>query len=157
MSKFLILLRESQFARFLIPAGILLIVFGIVSFTINKNNQNYLQTEAVVISAELAEAEHTDADGNHVDATYTIIVKYTVDGKEYETLLGELPGYKVGDMMKIYYNPDDPSQITQTKSMVLPIVIIVAGVAVLAGGIVIGVRAVGRYNRLKEQEAGWAQ
>ncbi|MCR4748051.1 MAG: hypothetical protein K5836_06290 [Clostridiales bacterium] len=47
--------------------------------------------------------------------------------------------------------------ISKNNQNYLPIVIIVAGVAVLAGGIVSGVRAVGRYNRLKEQEAGWAQ
>lgn len=157
MNKLAIILRESQFARFLIPAGIVLLVFGIVMFVTNKNNQNYVQGEATVISAELAEEEYTDSEGNHFDATYTIVVKYTVDGKDYKTVLGDLPGYKVGDKMKIFYNPDDPSQITQSKSMIVPIIIAAAGLAVLAGGIVSGVRAVGRYNRLKEQEAGWAQ
>ena len=157
MNKLIYILRESQFARFLIPAGILLIVFGIIMFGANKNNQDYLPTEAVVTSAELVEDAHTDADGTHVDATYDVIVSYKVDGKDYTTQLGELPGYKVGDMTKIYYNPDDPSQITQTKSMVLPVVIIVAGVAVLAAGIFSAVKALGRYKRMKEQEAAWQQ
>ena len=54
-----------------------------------------------------------------------------------------------------YYNPKDPSQVTMTKSLILPIIIIVAGIASLVGGIISAVKAIKRYKDMKEQEKGW--
>ncbi len=47
---------------------------------------------------------------------------------------------KVGDKLKIYYNPHNPSNVTQTKSLVLPIVMIACGIVFLIGGILSGVK-----------------
>ena len=156
MNKIFTFLCESQTARFLIPAGIALAVFGVVMFIINIKNQDYIKVDAVVTKAELVEEAHIDANGDHVDATYDVYVKYTVDDKEYETLLGTLPGYKEEDKLSIYYNPENPNEITQTKSLILPIALVVAGLAAIVGGIVSGVNAIKRHNKMKEQEKGWA-
>ena len=157
MNKLFTFFRESMTARFLIPLGIILMVFGAFMFIINNKNQNYIKVEAVVSKTELVEEEHTNIDGNTVEATYRVYVKYNVDGTEYEEELGELSGkYEIGKKINIYYNPKDPSQITQTISLVLPIVIIVGGLAALIGGIISGLNAVKRYNKMKEQEKGWA-
>lgn len=147
--------RESRIARFFIPAGIMLIIFGVLVFIINSKNQNYIETQATISKVEISQEAYTDADGNYVDATYDISVKYTVGGKDYEQVLGELPKYNIGDKMKIYYNPKDPSQITQTKSLILPIAIIVSGATSLVGGTISAFNAVKKHKALKTQEEGW--
>jgi hypothetical protein len=155
MNKIFTFMRESNTARFFIPLGIFLIVFGVIMFVINSNNQSYIEIEAIVSNVELSQEEYTDIDGNRVDATYNVTVKYTVDGKEYDAKLDDVSEYNVGDKMKIYYNPKDPSQITQTKSLIIPIVIVVAGIISLVGGIMSGLNAIKRYKKMKEQERGW--
>ena len=78
-----------------------------------------------------------------------------MDGKAYESDLGGVSERKAGDQMSIYYNPADPSQITQTTRQVIPIVMLAAGVAALVGGIVSIVNSVKRNKKLKEQEKEW--
>ena len=149
MNTFATFARESRAARFLIPAGLILIIFGVIMFVVNKQNKDYISTESTVTKVEAE--EETDSE-----KTYTVIVKYTVNDKEYEAELGGLSEYKEGDRIKIYYNPDDPGQITMTKSMILPVAIIAGGIAALAGGIFSGINAVKRYKRMKEQEKEWS-
>ena len=156
MNKIITIIRESAVARFLIPAGILLIVFGVVFFGASKRNQHYKQTEAQVTSVALEEAASTDATGNRTEATYLLGLTYTVDGKAYETDLSGMSKYEVGDRITIYYDPADPSQITQTKSLIIPLIIIAAGIGACVGGIVSGVNAIRRYNNMKAQEREWS-
>lgn len=155
MNKIVTFLRESMVARFFIPAGIILIVFGVFMFAINSKNQNYIKTESTVSSIEVLEEAYTDVDGNYVDATYKITVKYTVDNKEYTTTLDNVSKYNEGDKVIIYYNPKDPSQVTMTISLILPIALIVAGIAALVGGIISGVNSMKKYKKMNEQEKGW--
>ena len=158
MNKLFTFFRESQVARFLIPLGLILTIFGIVVFSINMKNQNYVKTESTISKVELVEEEHIDANGDTVQATYKVSVKYSVDGKDYEEELGELSGkYKEGEKMTIYYDPKNPSEITQTTSLVLPIVMIVGGIAAFASGIVSGANAIKRHKKMKEQEKEWSK
>lgn len=156
MNKIFTFFRESQTARFLIPVGLITVIFGIAMFIINSQNQNYIKIDAIVSKTELAEEAYTDADGNLVEATYKVFVKYTIDGNEYEQELGQLSGYNKGDKITIYYNPENPSQITQTKSLVIPIVITSIGMIALFSGIISGSNAIKRYKKMSEQEKGWA-
>ena len=114
-----------------------------------------MQTESTVTKVELEQDSYTDGDGNVVEATYVVTVQYTVDGKTYESELNGLPKYKEGKTMTIYYDPEDPRNITQTKSLVIPLIIIAAGLAMLVGGILSAANAVKRYKRMKEQEEEW--
>ena len=155
MNKIITIIRESALARFLIPAGVILIVFGVVFFSASKQNQHYKETEAQVISVVLEEAASTDTNGNRTEATYLLSLKYTVDGKEYEADLSGMSKREVGDRIAIYYDPADPSRITQTKSLIIPLVIIAAGIAAVVGGIVSGVNAIQRYKNMKAQEREW--
>ncbi len=59
-------------------------------------------------------------------------LKYTVNGKEYNSDLDGVSKYNTGDKMTIYYNPEDPSQITQTKSVIIPMAMIAAGIVALS-------------------------
>lgn len=156
MNKIATILRESYVARFLIPAGIILIVCGILFLRATIQSRDYVKTESTVTKVELEQEAYTDANGNHVEATYKVNVKYTVGGKEYEGELGGLSEQKTGEKMTIYYNPADPSQITQTKSPVIPIIMLAGGVAAIVGGIISGINAVKRYNKMQEQEKEWA-
>jgi len=152
MNKIANIFRESTIASFFIPFGIILIVFGVITFIISTNNKDYIETEASVYKVTLYEEAYTDVDGNYVDATYDITIKYTVDGREYTGEFSGLPKYNIGDKMKIYYNPEDPSQITQTKSIILPIAIILAGIASLVGGIISSTNTIKKYKKLKVKE-----
>ena len=156
MNKMFTFMRESQTARFFIPAGLILIIFGIVVFVITLNNQNYIKIEATVTNVEETQETNVDDGETNITTIYNAMVNYTVDGKEYTQTLDNVSKCKVGDKMDIYYNPKDPNQITQTKSIILPIVIIVAGITSLTGGIISAINAVKRHKNLKEQERSWA-
>ena len=156
MNKMFTFMRESQTARFFIPAGLILIIFGIVVFVITLNNQNYIKIEATVTNVEETQETNVDDDGTNTTTVYNATVNYTVGGKEYTQTLDNVSKCKVGDKMDIYYNPKDPNQITQTKSIILPIVIIVAGITSLTGGIISAINAVKRHKNMKEQERSWA-
>lgn len=155
MNKIITIIRESALARFLIPAGVILIVFGVVFFGASKQNQNYVETKAQVTSVVLEEEASTDAAGNSTPASYNLGLRYTVDGKVYETDLSGMSKYEVGDRITIYYDPADPNQITQTKSLIIPLIIIAAGIGACVVGIVSGVNAIRKYNKYKEQEREW--
>ena len=148
-------LRESRMARALIPMGLIFIIFSVIMFVVGNNQKNYIPTQAIVTKTELVEAAHTDADGEYIEATYKVYVKYKVEEKEYEEELGELSGYKKGDKVKIVYNPENPSQISQPSSLIITIILLVAGLAALIGGIISAITGVKKHKALKKQEEGW--
>lgn len=156
MNKLITFMRESSTARFLIPAGLILVIFGIFMLVINLKNQNYIKTDSIVTDVRQTKEAYIDSDGNQVEAEYSATIQYTVDGKDYTDTLDNVGKYIIGDKIEIYYNPSDPSQITQTKSIILPIVLIVGGIASLTGGIISAVNAVKRHKKMKEQERSWA-
>lgn len=156
MNKIITFMRDSQTSRFFIPAGLLLIIVGIIAFVITLNNQSYIKTEATVINVEKKQ-ESTMVDGeNQITTVYNATLNYKVDEKEYTQNLDDVSKCSVGDKMTIYYNPDNPSQITQSKNLVFPIIIIVGGIAFLTGGIISAVNAVKKHKKMKEQERSWA-
>ena len=156
MNKFITFLRESSLARFLIPLSIMLIGFGVVLFIVQDKNKDYIPIEATVTRAELSQEAYTDVDDTYHEATYTIYVKYTVDGKEYEGDLPELPKYEAGDKIKITYNPEDPSQISQSVGFIIPIIMIVGGLVALVVGIINIINTVKKHKAMNEQEKGWS-
>ena len=151
MNKIFTFIRESQTARFLIPAGLLLMITGVVIFIITLNNQNYIKVEAIVTNVEETQETTYDDDGTSITTVYNATLRYTVDGKEYTQTLDNVSKCKIGDKMTIYYNPDNPKQITQSKNIIIPIAIIVGGVAFLTGGIISAVKAVKRNKNMQEQ------
>ena len=156
MDKIITIIRESRVARFLIPAGLILIICGIIFLNATNKSKDFIKTESTVTKVILEQEAFTDDKGERTEATYIVNVKYTVNGKEYEAELGGMSEYKEGQKITIYYNPSDPGQITQTKSPVIPIVMIAGGIAALAGGIISGINAVKRIKEMKDQEKEWA-
>ena len=152
MNNIITFLRESRTARFLIPMGIIFIIFSIFLFITDNNNKNYIETTATVSRTELVSEATTDANGNREEAMYKIFVKYTIDGYEYDNELGEMFEKKVGDKIKIVYNPDNPNEISQPSNIILNICLLVAGIASLIGGIISIVNVIKR-NKNKKKEA----
>ena len=155
LNKFAKFNRAFSLALFMLPAAVILIVFGCLSIGPVAKRLNYPQTEATVTKAELYEEAYYDSDNTYHDATYTIFVKYTLDGQEYEEEYGVFPKMNEGDKVTINYNPDDYRDIGQPHSMLLPYGIIAAGVAALAVGVVSVIRAINKNKALKKQEEKW--
>ncbi len=156
MDKVLLIIRESRAARFLIPGGLILFVCGLIFLNAVNQSKDYIKTESTVTKVELEQEAYTDSNGDRTEASYFVYVKYTVDGKEYEAELGGMSELKEGQKLTIYYNPSDPTRVTQTKSPLVPIILIAAGIAALAGGIISGINAVKKYKKMKDQEKEWA-
>ncbi len=155
MNNIIIFLRESKTARFLISFGMIFIVSGIISFIISNRDSDYLEIEATVSKVQVAQEAYTDSDGYRVEETYDISIKYTVDNKEYNGQLVEVGKYNIGDKIKIYYNPSDPSQITQSKGVIVPIIMFIAGIISFVGGIISALKALKKHKAMKVQEEGW--
>ena len=63
MNKIAFILRESQTARFFIPAGLMIIIFSVIFFNASVQNKNYIKTESTVTNVVMDEEAHTDANG----------------------------------------------------------------------------------------------
>lgn len=148
------LFRETSFGRFFIPLGVILIVVSIFTFISIDNTKGYVKTEGIVSKTELYEEAYYDGD-THFDATYTVYVKYTVDNTEYEEEFGVFSNYSKGDKVTISYNPSNPKEIAQPNSIVLPIVLLILGIASLVGGIISLIKSIKKLKTLKLQEEGW--
>ena len=146
--------RDYALARFLLPVGIIAIIFGIISVGPVARRLNYPTVQATVTRAELYEEAYYEGETHH-DATYTIFVKYAVDGVEYEEEYGIFPEMKEGETVIINYNPNDHRDIGQPNSMLLPYGIIAAGVVALIGGIYNIIRVNKKNKALKKQEEAW--
>ena len=143
-------LRESSLIRFLIPTGIILIIFGILFLQITNKNKDYIKTEATVTKAELYEKAH-DEDDIHYDDTYVIYVKYKVNNKNYEEQLGILSGYKKGDKITIAYNPNDPKIISQPGSKTFSVLSITGGIIALTVGTILLIVKTSEIKKIKEE------
>ena len=146
--------RETSTGRFFIPLGIILVIFGIVFLFSINNSKNFIKTEAVVSKLELFEEAYNNGD-TEFDATYTVYVKYTVDGVDYEEEYGVFSDYKENDKVTIAYNPDNPKEIVQPNSIILPIILIILGILSFTFGVISLVKSIKKYKKLKLQEKEW--
>ncbi len=154
MNKLFTFFRATATARFFIPAGIFAVVFGVLLLSFANKSKNWTRTEAVVTRTELAEEEYTE-DGEHHEATYYTYVRYEAGGGTYEELLGELSGFKEGDVVKVIYDPDHPENVSQPVGMILPFVFIGAGIAAAVFGAVSLIRELKKEKALRDQEKEW--
>ena len=128
-------MRNTGPARFLVPVGVILIVVGII--LLGFKTDNYVET-----TGEIAEVEKLPAVEDEPQQ-YDVKIKYTVDGKDYETVFSNVSGdYKVKDSIKVYYDPEDPNKTTNTKGgSFIGLIMIVAGAAALVFGVYSAVKA----------------
>ena len=102
--------------------GILIVLFsiGFVVFSF-ISTQNYVKTEATVISVEYDPTVIYDPDDATTTDDHIVTMEYIVDGKKYTT--------------EIRYDPHDP-QSTAVGNMTLPVLIIFCAVALVVGIII---------------------
>lgn len=89
----------------------------------------FKKTTATIVSIKLDPDYIPDPDVEN-DVQHIIMVKYTVDGKEYNTRLdSDSATYKVGGTVEIHYDPKDPGKITSNQGFGLYLMI--------AGGVIL--------------------
>ena len=123
-------MRNFLFFIFVILLGVAAFVGGIFITFIRGNG--FTETTAVIDRIEEV------YDGASTSNTsYEVYVHYTVDGKEYSGKSDYYaPGYKEGKTIKIYYNPENPAEITG-NSRGMGIYMIIIGAALAVGGVAV--------------------
>ncbi len=146
-NRFAKLMRNTGPARFFVPVGIILIVFGIILMLFNSND--YLETTGTVTAV----AEETNTENQTV---YDVGFTYRVDGKDYSGTFEDLPKpYENGSEIKVFYNPENPGQYTNSKTPgFLPPVIILAGALAAVFGVYKTAKAFKQSRELEETAPG---
>ena len=126
-NKFARIMRNTGPARFFVPVGLILIIVGIILLTFNTDS--YVETTGKI--TEVIECPKEADENQQYDVNFT----YTVDGKEYNNTFNNLEGeYKVGNEIKVFYDPENPEAVTNSKMGFIPLVMIGLGaVAVIFG------------------------
>ena len=137
------LMRNTGPARFFVPVGLVLIIFGVIM--LGFNTDNYLETTGRITSVT------EDVYDQNETPQYDVEVGYTVDGKEYSTVFGGMSGtFKVGEVMKLFYDPADPEKTTNSKTGFMPLIIIAVGAASLIFGVY---KTVTAFRKSKELDS----
>ena len=152
MNKLANFFRNNLVGRIVFSIGLLIVAFSFFTFASIEDAKYYNVAEATVSKAELYQDSYIDENHQQIKAGYTIYVKYLVNDTEYEEEYGIFPNYKVGDKIKICYNPINPSEISKPVSFLLPIVLLVIGIIVVIVGIISLIVAYKTDKALKIQQ-----
>lgn len=145
-NKFARLMRNTGPARFLIPAGIILIIFGII--LLGFKTDNYVETVGKVTNVE----QYLDHTGEDTRTVYDVSFDYTVDGKQYSGSFDGLgKAYNIGDDIKVFYDPENPQNTTNAKTGIFGPIAIGLGALALVGGVLSAVKAFKKSRELDEQ------
>ncbi|MBR5380009.1 MAG: DUF3592 domain-containing protein [Clostridia bacterium] len=121
------IMRNTGPARFFVPLGIILIVFGII--VMGFNTDDYTLTMGTITAV-------TESVTQEGQKEYDVRFTYDADGKTYEGTFAGLPGdFSVGNGIKVYYDPQDPEKITNSKLGFLPPIMIALGAAATVFGV----------------------
>ena len=136
--------RNTGPARFMLPLAIVLIIMGIMLTAFAP--KDLVETTGTVTSFDILSSDESSD-------VYSISVAYTVEGKEYSAKFETSSSSAVGDSIKVYYNPSDPSDAYLSgDSSLFGIIMIVVGVVLIAASIYSIVRAFGKDKKLAEQQ-----
>ena len=113
------------------------------------------QRDGIKTQAEIVRIEK-DYDVNHKEEI-SVYVQYTVGDTTYtEKLDYYASNLSVGEIVPIYYLPDNPTSISYAKAQFLPSVLFYAGAGIclgFAGFIIVSNIVGGRDKKLKENGA----
>ena len=145
-NKFARFMRNTGPARFLIPAGLILIIFGII--LLGFKTDNYVETVGKVTKVE----QYIDHNGENTQTVYDVDFDYTVDGVKYSSSFDGLgKAYNVGDEIKVFYDPADPQKTTNAKTGIFGPIAIGLGALAVVGGVLSAVKAFRKSKELDEQ------
>ncbi len=145
-NKFAKIMRNSGPARFFIPIGVILIIFGV--FFLGHNTANYVETTGVIVG--VVELPY-DSD---LGVQYDVTVQYYANGKEYTGIFTLNENHNLGDNIPVFYDAEKPENITDGRySPIVPPAMMAAGVLAIAFGAFKTVKA---FKKSKELEEGFA-
>ena len=138
-------LRNSGPARFFVPAGLILIIFGILLMTAFSGN-----FEKTI--GRITAVTEGDYDAENNQQLYNAEFNYTVDGKEYSSSFDNLTKkYNVGDEVNVYYDVENPEKTSNSKiTGLLGPILVALGALGAAFGIFKTVKA---FRKSKELDA----
>lgn len=117
------------------------VVFVVVGFTTNKSMKEADITWAEAQATIVAIVEDPDYIPTFDDDTpeYDVYVSYSIAGVAYENVKygAYTSSWHVGDSVKIWYNVDNPGEITSPNSGMLPLIFIGMGILVIVVGVFI--------------------
>jgi len=127
--------------------AILCLVLGIVAVIFGSNayqkTKSFVETTATISRVEV---EYKTSSRDSSDKSYTVFVNYRLNGKDYRDVQLDYyeDGYEEGKTIPIFYNPQDPSDITgvtlkSAKMLIgVGILVILIGIYVFAKRIITG-------------------
>ncbi len=140
--------KTTGMLRFFLPIGILLIVMGILMLSMTP--KSYGETTGIITDA--VEYIDTDSEGRS-DTYYEAVFTYTVDGVQYEnSFSGYAEKPEIGKEIPVFYDPDNPESVSNSKNTgVISVIMIALGVAAAAFGVLSTVRRVRKNRELDEK------
>ena len=113
-------------ALVILAAGVFMIIQGVKTA---KNRKIFTP-----VTGTITRIYRVDDGGD--DYHFDVFVKYTADGKEYESLLGEYnSSYREGAVLEIMYDPADPQTIISAGPTQSVLMIVMGVVAILAAAV----------------------
>ncbi|MBP5592904.1 MAG: DUF3592 domain-containing protein [Clostridia bacterium] len=137
-------MQGSRALRFLLPLSLILIALGVILLFFNAATANYVETTATVTG--VVEIDTTDI------TEYETSFTFSVGGTNYTGSFSINERKNIGDTITVYYNPDNPSEVTNSKdNLLFAIISLVLGGGLLVLSIVITVRNFSKYKKLDNQ------
>ena len=146
MKKFIDLITNSAFCKFLIPIGIVLIVVGSSIFMGLYSSRKYAKVVAIVSNIETVKNKKN---------YYNVYVEYEYDGMSYYQQYGTFSNYKKGDKVYIYCDLNNPLNLVKPTNYALPFIFIILGVLFLMLEIVNILKLILERKKIKSQMKGW--
>lgn len=141
--------------------GIIVMIFAVVFmgigivafFALDKQlvkdkefNKNAKTVEAVITKIDKNTSTTKKGSSNSKSSTYDIYLAYEVDGVKYndESFRTSDSKYEVGEIISVYYNSEDPSDVSDSLKLIsankimykiVPIVFVAIGIIFLISGI----------------------
>lgn len=153
------LIKKYSKIRFSVGIIIVGIIISAIAGTMfaAPDTGNYEKVNATITNIESRQ--------NGDDTEYTVYVKYSVDGKEYQTELGAYQSnWDVGTDVECEYNVENPAELRTGDGKMMSLIICAVGiVAVIYGALTLvkGIKAstddFAQYNRVKEIDEAKAQ